>query len=264
MAAKIPSDFYDLLKTVYQKNIDDYEIEIVPNEKGQGFIGEVVFVNLTHKETSEKKQVIVKQEQMTDGKPFEYFKNFFEKEIYFYGEVWPYLRKYYKNVSEKELTLVPKYLGTSNEERKRIILENIRPQGYELYDKRKPFDDDHLRIIFKTYGLYHGISMALRTQDYDEYNRLVGNYSNIHLYLYVDSTYGRNFVQRIKEIQTFFDPVEDAAVLEKLRFYEESGLQMLYKCVTENLPHEVILHGDCWSNNFMFKYDVSNLPNSFC
>lgn len=50
----------------------------------------------------------------------------------FYEEIWPYLQKYYKNASGTDLNILPKCFGTSNGERKRILLENIKTIGCML------------------------------------------------------------------------------------------------------------------------------------
>lgn len=175
------SDLCQALKSVVNDNIDDYALELWSNEKGQGFVAEIAFVNLTHHKTKNIQQLIIKQEQKGNESIEELLVASFLNEIRFYDIIWPFLQNFYKNVSRKELNIVPKCFGTSDFGRKRIILENVTPQGYKIYDKSQPFDSEHYRKIFETYGNYHGISMALREKDPLQYKKLVNGQTNLSI-----------------------------------------------------------------------------------
>lgn len=259
MVANIPSDLFELLKSVLKDNIDQYDIETVKQENGGNFLGEIVITTLTHQISKEKKHLIVKQEREKDGKIVEELSVFFDREIYFYKEIWPYLQNVYKIVSGKRIDSVPKCLGTSNIGRKRIILENIKYQGYKLYDKTKPLDDDHCRYIFNTFGIFHGVSMALREQDSEQYDRFATQIPNFFKMIYKEGNpASADFVTRLREIEEFFDPIKEKPILEKISYYKKSGLKTIWQSFYDVVSNEVIAHGDGWSNNLMFKYDVSS------
>lgn len=259
MIPEVPSDLLEALKSAVDGDIEEYSITTITNGKGQGFVGEIVFITLTHNKSAEKKHVIVKQEQQGNGKALEYFHQFFVIEIKFYDTVWPLLKKIHKNVSGKELNFIANCFGTSNTGRKRILLENINPYGFHLYDATKPFDDEHFKIIFKTYGIFHAVSMALKEQDREQYNLLVNPQFNPFMTAPYDGDcyFSKDFVKKIQEMKAFFDPVEERHLLEKLSMCEDSGVSRLREVVHQDFPNGALIHGDCWSNNLMFKYDVS-------
>lgn len=126
MFSKISSDLLQLLKNVVQEDIEEFNVELMNNEKGEGFVGEILFVTLTHKITREMKEVVIKQEQLKNGEILSDLSGIFQREVYFYADIWPLLEKYYENVTGKQLSFVPKCLVTSDEGRKRIILENTK------------------------------------------------------------------------------------------------------------------------------------------
>lgn len=69
------------------------------------------------------------------------------------------------------------------------------------YDESKPFDYDHIEIIFKTYEIFHAVSKAVRDQKNEQCKILRDQYPNVFEYLYkLDS---------IKEAQYYFDPVKE-------------------------------------------------------
>lgn len=259
MFTEVPLDLKESLKCLVRENFEQYFIELITNEEGQGFLGEIIFVTLTHKTTQEKIQVVVKQEQKGSEKTEEYLALLYQNEINFYQSIWPFLKNYYKSSSGSDLDIVPKCFSTSDIGKKRIVMENIKSQGYVLYDKSKPFDDEHFRFIFKTYGIYHGISMALREKDIKKYNQLISQQKNMYKKAFEDENgiYCKAFVNNVRDILQFFDPKTEEHILDKLEIYVKSGPQILKQLVSQEFPKGVLLHGDCWSNNLMFKYDVS-------
>lgn len=248
MSAEIPLDLQESLKSVMKENIQQYSIELVVNEKGQGFISEVIFVTLTHKITHKKIEMVVKQEKKGSEEVAEDLTPLFQNEINFYQSIWPFLKEYYKTATGKDLCMVPKCLGTWEVRGRQIILENINSQGYALYEKTKPFDDEHIRKIMETYVIYHGISMALREKDIDIYNQLVNQQTNM---------FKKAFEDESSQYCKLFDYKKEKHMLDKLLTYVESGPKILKQVVNEEFPKGVILHGDSWSNNMMFRYNVS-------
>lgn len=259
MGEEICEDLFQLLKDTIKDNIGEYNIEVLNNDKkGEGFVGEMVFVNLVHKKTHDKKCLVVKQEQETVDSDTNYGKGLFLNEIKFYNTIWPILQKFYKTVTKKEMDFVPAICGFSDKSPFKIVLENLNSQGYVTVDKTKPFDEEHWQIIFKTYGIYHAVSMAFREQHKDEYYALVKDLIEIRKHLFVDNQLPANsLIEGVKVAQKLFDEKTDVHILEKLRLYEEMGPKLVRQCINDETGQNVLIHGDCWSNNLMFNYDVS-------
>lgn len=266
MTTNIPEDLLVLLKEAINNNINsendvisDFLIDVVNNDvKGDGFVGDILFVTLTHKKTEEIQELIIKQEKCKDGKAIEISKRPFENEIYFYKTIWPVFQKFYRDQTGKSLDLVPNCLSTSNIALKRIILENVTSKGFAMHDKSKAFDENHLVTIFETYGLYHGISFALRELDNEQYKRLVDPLGSIWKDSFSDGQISSKLhSKRVKLIFSYFDESTEKPILQKLKNFEENGAQKVHQAMVYDKYEGVIQHGDCWSNNMMFKYDVS-------
>lgn len=251
-------DLYALIQKVKKDSFEDFSVHLIDNIKGEGFMGDVIFVVVTDNQTHEEQLIVVKQQKVEDGKPLVWSNALFNNEIYFYETVWPMLHKTYTRVTGKSLDFIPKCLGTSKNEVKRLALENIMAAGFESHDKIKTFNEDQLRLIFKTYGLFHGISMSLREQDEEEFSRLVAGLQLIWKRTFTKEGYlSKRLVYTAHEVQNFFDPATEKHLLDWLREYEKKGPELVHNLLNCDSISNVIIHGDCWSNNIMFKYNVS-------
>lgn len=259
MTNYIPPDLYALIQKVKQEQLDDFVIDITKNSKGEGYIGDVVFVVLTNKKTGEKQNLSIKQQKVLDGKPIDWSNQPFENEIYFYNSVWPTLHEFYFEKTGKSLDFIPKCLGTSLDGVKSLVMENLKSINFKNYDKTKIFKKDHLEKIFKTYGIYHGISMSLKEEKFEEFSRLV---NGMHLDIWRDmfkagALLDKSLLYHVRECICLFDSEKEKHLYNKIVEYEKMGSDIIYNLYDQDKTGRVIKHGDCWSNNLMFRYDVS-------
>lgn len=255
---KISSDVVALIKSVVTGDINEFSINVEDfNGKGEGFVGEVLFLCLTNNKTKEKKDIIIKQQRTLNGEPLRYTVNAFENEIYFYTDIWPTLEKFYRCATGKLVNFVPKCVGTSRGQLRRIALENLKLEGFVTYDKTNPFDKEHFSKVLEKYGVFHALSMALKVQNVEEFNRLVALLRPVREAEFDDKSFGGKLLKRIShEFQEKFGP-DDEVLIGQLKMYAEFGPKIVNHCHCEGKLNGILLHGDCWSNNFMFKYDVS-------
>ncbi|CAH1381770.1 unnamed protein product, partial [Tenebrio molitor] len=97
----------------------------------------------------------------------------------------------------------------------------------------------------------HAFSFALRHRGKEIFEKLVEN--NINLFSY--------FVLKANMVDGHFENVKRARDLSgispeeiKMLQFTRSGVESLFTdFYTKDPDHQIILHGDCWTNNFMFK-----------
>lgn len=260
MSENISTEILELLNSVVNGKINDFSIDVKNfGGKGEGFTGDVLFGTLTNKKTKEQISTVVKEQKGYQGKPFEYTIPLFKNEIQFYNRIWPTLQKFYQEATGKSFNIVAKCLATTNGDFKKLALENLLASGFVLYDKQKPFNDEHFSFIFNTYGIYHGISAALKVQNREEFNKLIEPLDPLWKTAYHDESYtGKIFKMLSGQCKKLFDQETEKHVIDKLDEYEKNGANIVNDCMWQGRDG-VILHADCWSNNFMFKYGVSIL-----
>lgn len=257
----MPEELFNLLEAAVGEDINNSQIQLMNNKKGEGFIGDILFATITNKTTHETKEFVVKQELDVEDEGAGFGPLCFKNEIWFYETVWPVMTKFYESFTGKEMSFIPKYYGSSKEGKRRLILENVKSGSFMLYDKTKPFDDEHFRMIFETFGKFHAVSMAFKELNIRDYNELVSKFYNLSKFAFSDTNSDTviEFVGKIHDALKYFDPTTEEPVLMKVKILEQNIPRILKQCVTDDKYRGVLLHGDCWTNNFMFKKNVSIL-----
>jgi thiamine kinase-like enzyme len=256
------ADIENWLRPVLKKeNLENYSIHISGStEKGDGYLGDVTFVDVRGTNTNEKKSyefVIKSGKKSSQLREMIPVRNAFENEIYFYNEILPVFREFQ---AEKGITdpfdNTPKFYDSIIEEEMEVlILGNMKTSGYSLHDRFNPMDQEHIRKIIKVYGKLHAISFALRDQKPEVFKELGGKLTDMMKLSakYIKPKEDRNTYEDIIKIAK--EKKEDD-VVAKLNILNERT-KRLNEITDPNDPYAVILHGDCWNNNFMFKYAVS-------
>ncbi|KAG7177250.1 putative Ecdysteroid kinase-containing protein 15, partial [Homarus americanus] len=92
----------------------------------------------------------------------------FKKEAEFYEEIIPLLNSELTSVGLRELRM-PKWFYTHCEDgQDMIFLENLRPQGYQMFDRRKVMDVPHATLVLQELARMHAASRLLQARTPDE------------------------------------------------------------------------------------------------
>lgn len=241
---------------------DDLIIEILDNfDIEQGMMGEIIPILVTNNKTSESQYVILKQQKTENGKVLEYCANHFKNEMHFYENIWKKFSEIYEDRTGKILNLVPHCLGTSKSPKNgmlRIAMENITMKGFNMLDRKASYDDEHLRILFRAFGNFHSLSMILKHQNEKEYRDLIEPILPTFQHLFKSNAIFTKTLKGVSRVVTgFFDPKSEVDLIQKMIAFEENGPELCDRILNANKYEGVLLHCDCWSNNYMFKYNVS-------
>jgi hypothetical protein len=257
------ADIENWLRRVLKKeNLENYSIHISgSSEKGDGYLGDVTFVEIrgTTNTYEEKSYDFViksgkKSSQLREMIPV---RNAFENEINFYNEILPIFREFQ---AEKGITdpfdNIPKFYNSIIEEKMEVlILGNMKTSGYCLHDRFHPMDKEHIRKVIKVYGKLHAISFALRDQKPEVFKELGGKLTDM-MKLMTKSIKPIEGTNNYQDIIKIAKEKKEDDVVTKLNILNERAKRQ-NEITDPSDPYAVILHGDCWNNNFMFKYEVS-------
>lgn len=183
----------------------------------------------------------------------------FVKEGNFYSQVLPALNKVLHQAGERPLAF-PRCLHHSlaviGEEF--IFLENLKVLGYKMEDRAVGLAEPHVSLVLKELARLHAASFLLQ-------DRLPHGLLDEFTFLQIDWKEKFNlgsdwtgFVRNLLDLHT--------GVLEKMGGCEKvvGWIKKIYpkvdqlfdKMTTRAPPFATILHGDCWTNNLLFRYDV--------
>jgi hypothetical protein len=227
--------------------------------KGDGFLGDFYKVSITDGETKKKYDLAIKKAPTEKVRREESRIDLaYENEILFYSEICPAFRKFEEDHGiSKPFDSLPEYFASDGQLGKElIVLKDITKEGFELREKDLLLDDDHANLIFKTYGHFHAISFYLKEQKPEEFSRLTKSLKNIWNEDFVKDSLVNIIKSHVEIAYEALDPREHAEIMVKLKKYIENCEEILFESVNYTGKYFGILHGDCWSNNMMFKYQV--------
>nr|XP_001807041.2 PREDICTED: uncharacterized protein LOC100141764 [Tribolium castaneum] len=240
-------------------NIQKFSIDLdLCALKGDGFLCEIYKAAIIDQETNKKINVVIKVAP-SDQRRREAtcIQEAYSNEILFYSEVFPVFIKFQQEHKTTQLfNNVPRYItsaGKLGEEM--IVLADITKAGFIMRDKNLALDEEHAKLIFKTYGRFHAISFCLKDQNFEVYKNLTKKLVN------VPAVFGHRdgFCRGLKGMAGKAFKILDPNLQTVFKKYEENTVEMYLKVLKYEGKYSCILHGDCWSNNMMFKYQNSQI-----
>ncbi|KAL7648257.1 UNVERIFIED_CONTAM: hypothetical protein RMT77_000163 [Armadillidium vulgare] len=145
-----------------------------------------------------------------------------------------------------------------------FIAENLRSQGFITIDKRKVMDFDHTVLVLKELGRFHASSLlyeeTLHPKSIEEsFNLKDPRFDYNHESFKVFDKFNTSIVRILSEIL-----MKEGPKYEKCVSWIHDHLdRMTGYFFDKNIPvkpFNLLLHGDCWTNNFLFRYDKINMP----
>ncbi|CAG9830312.1 unnamed protein product [Diabrotica balteata] len=243
-----------------ENGFTDYEI--ITNSgsnKGDNFLGILTAITIKNKEKS--LDVILKtsetNKQVRDSTPF---RDLYKREIFLYERVFEEFKKFQEEYNiEDRFESVPKfYLSFTEDELEGLVMENLKTQQYQLWNKKIPINSGHTKAVLIEYAKFHAVALAMKYKNPELFKDLTERGPRNPY----EITYqgGNEKVERMKAFLTHslsdsFKALEDDPDLtEYLKKYEQNSLPEALSQLQEPEYKVVVTHGDCWCNNFMFKY----------
>ncbi|XP_066990495.1 uncharacterized protein [Macrobrachium rosenbergii] len=181
----------------------------------------------------------------------------FHKEAQFYSDIAPALNIQLTKVDQQPLRIPACYYTSLEYKKEVIILEDLRGQGFQMYDRRKEMDVAHITLVLKELARLHASSYLLQSKDEH------GNLADVYEFIAVDWVNLND--DSIKFSTELFEGfIENAvAILNKVGKYKQAIDWLndlkpnVHKKIEEQLMQKipqfsVICHGDCWNNNTLF------------
>nr|XP_022909481.1 uncharacterized protein LOC111420665 [Onthophagus taurus] len=268
-SAKDNSKIFDLLNEASkQLNITNPKFDVSStNKKGDGYMSVIYNATITstnedeRNEKNKKVSVIVKLSP--ENKSFReqaFTKELFENEIMFYHEILTSFHEFQKSKSiEKPFIFAPKcYASTMMNEREGLVLENLKVKGFQLWNRMIPMDRNHLEITLKGYAKFHALSIAFKDQHKEKFLEYKTRMHDV-FELYDRNSVSKESFQKMAEgVTSYFDPIKDKKYLEKFVNYLQSMKDTSGLFYSKNMDeYGVVIHGDGWCNNMMYKYEDS-------
>ncbi|XP_028133465.1 uncharacterized protein LOC114328721 [Diabrotica virgifera virgifera] len=259
MTQVLSKDLSDLLESALNEKIESFDLQIEGNDNGEGHLGEVLFITLTNKSTNKIDHVVVKQVlESSVENTIDFMSSTFLNEIHFYGKFLPALQEFQRSYPGAEIfNHVPKCLGTCLERGKeKLILENLKFRNFTLHPKKEYVGYKMYEAIFKTYGKYHGACLAFKHNQPEKFLELSNGFQNNFKKMVKTGLLERGILGMSAMVQSTLKETQPE-LYEKFTPFAEKSVEKFLNCLDYRSPYSVITHGDCWSNNMMFKINES-------
>jgi hypothetical protein len=184
----------------------------------------------------------------------------YRREILMYSTFLPKLDQFQACIEDGDRFHFAKlYRGNCDSGNELLIMEDLGEKGFITHDRLKPLDYDHLSMIMKNLARFHAASFALKAKYPDLYKVICEARAKFSDFGESADTIMDKFKPGIKKI------LDGQPYEEKVEFLLENCTEEYKIFFNPELsqPYDVICHGDCWTNNFLFKYKVGGISMFF-
>ncbi|CAH2011337.1 unnamed protein product [Acanthoscelides obtectus] len=258
-----------LSNTLQAEGFAEYEIRRTGNTgKSDGYLGLIFFVtvNGVTKDKQPKRLDLV----LKVSKDNAYLKenttvvSAFLQEMLIYEKVLPTFDAFQKEKGVVDIfKSYPKCYKCLHLHRKEVIvLQNLKSLGFELHDRKKTMNFRHARAVLREYGKLHAISFALKDQREEIFNALAGGCKDLFMQFLSEEKSRDAFNGEFKKVLDLLKEFGEHELYDKFKRYETCAVKTFMDVCEANEPQSSFAHGDCWNNNFMFKYKV--VEETYC
>lgn len=241
------------------EGFQNYELKVDHGSAiGDGFVGLIYKVNIQELDSDKSLAVVLKFPPLSEARRKDFgAMEFFKRESFVYSKVLPAFEKFQreKNIEDADgFFHFPKcYFAEYNEERNDsvIIMEDLREKSCRMWSKFVPMNLEHSKKLVAALGRFHAISFALKAQRPEIFTE----FKELKDYLFTTMLAEEKMVGVLHGwIDRAISSLEqtDVESRDKVSTLKHKGSQLVNADLAE--PYAVIGHGDCWTNNMMFRY----------
>ena len=184
----------------------------------------------------------------------------FKKESGFYTKILPQLNQELERLGEVRLRTPIHYHSVDKDGEQVIYLEDMRPKGYRMLNRKIGMDKAHTSLILKELGRLHAVSQIFLSSQ-----ELYGDAVEEKFPILEDMFKALMKDKKLNVVQFFTRAIENSAEIadrnagyeyvgKYLRSLNENFEEIFTSLLQPSKNFAVICHGDCWNNNFLYRY----------
>lgn len=262
----VSDDVKNLLRKLLEdKAITDYHIEIKPGSvKGDNYLGIIAKVDVTGKDSNGEDvflDYIIKSAPKSEGfRSMAPIRLAYEREIYMYNTILPEFIQFQEQRRVKNpFESFAKCLRTSFEDKdEALIMVDMKSRGFIMQNRRLPLSYPYVRLVIMELAKFHAFSFALKDQKPEVYDTFSEKLDKNFMSEMDKEQMDKHSDMIYDRARKSLDPIEDAEALERYNNYVKTIPDDILTLLSpkEATDCAIVRHGDCWTNNFLFAYDV--------
>ncbi|KAB7499289.1 hypothetical protein Anas_04957 [Armadillidium nasatum] len=216
--------------------------------KGDGYMSVVASIVIKYKENGKEldESYVVKLNPLRPASSMTDLAGYMiARESVIFSSVIGNMSKHLRKLGLPPIKTPKIYARSLSKEREAFVTENLRKQGFVMHDRKKGQDLNHAILVLEELGRFHASSLLL--EDTIAPKTFVETFD--HFQTQVECT-----IKYLSEIPKYKKCVQWLkANIDSVGHYYLDGN-------TPKEPFDVLVHGDCWTNNMLFKYNSKNKP----
>ncbi|XP_075981977.1 uncharacterized protein LOC142980465 [Anticarsia gemmatalis] len=191
---------------------------------------------------------------------------YFQNEHVMYTEVLPKFVQLQKDagVPEEDQFKYAKCYGSYTEKLKEImVFEDLKALNYIMMDRFEPLPKDCIKSVLKNLAVLHSLSYVCREKDPEAYNNYKSKLHDVRSLIDGPTGEQMRVYLQLTEDDTLAI-LEDPALVDIVKGKISSSLSDAAKLAKADVDNQynVIIQGDAWTNNLMFKFEDGKPPTS--
>lgn len=278
----LPNFVQNLLSKIIEENgFSDYSVDVdCGSQAGDGFSSNMQKIAIIENDSERRLDLVCKVAPQNENLRKEFLSNItFSREALFYNTLMPIFTKFQdeKNVPiDKQFRSFPKcYASIADDDKEQyaIFLENLRPQGFRMWNKAKPATIENIRLTLRELGKFHGLSVAMKDQkskEFADFKKVTDIFivccQSDKLRAMFHGFYDRainslrsedhkNIMRHIKaNLLTYMTDVLSEQAAEPFGVLSH-GICHEIQCFQPFTYHQFYISGDCWNNNYLYRFN---------
>ncbi|XP_017849549.1 uncharacterized protein LOC108604541 isoform X2 [Drosophila busckii] len=183
----------------------------------------------------------------------------FRNEVEFYTSIMPELVKFQAAKTGLEQTLFNSIPKCYTARQDLLIMEDLRVRGFEMSDRHKGLSMSETQSVLLQVAQLHALSLAYKFEHPQAFAKMCSLISE-GIFCTANTSWYKNYYERLTKnaIKMVSDvlPANSKYMQALCSFAESTSFfgQMVELASAES-PLSAICHGDCWVNNFLYRYD---------
>ncbi|XP_050701225.1 uncharacterized protein LOC126987844 [Eriocheir sinensis] len=212
--------------------------------------------------TEEETCYVVKLSPTREFKDDDFHHLIFTKECRFYTEVMPMVTSILKQLGEQPIRFPKCYYHSLDEGKEILFLENLRVKGFQMRDKSLGLDMAHSCLVLRELGKLHAASYIFQSRSDIELTDKFDFFQTEWTHKFNLGCDWGTFMNSLleKRLKAFEESEGYERIVKWLKRVLPEVWPLYEKQIERKSPFASIIHGDCWINNMLFRYDASGSP----
>ena len=179
----------------------------------------------------------------------------FEKEAKFYLELLPQLNAVAESVGQPPLCYARCFHYSSEMGQEQIYFEDLRRKGFKMFNRRKGMDVPHATLVLRELARLHATSLLLQAK-YPNPIEERHQYLAKDFFTYCDGAKEYMMPLLQNALYTGIEMLDRIGGYDRSKAWIESlkpEVEDIFSDQLKNHKYDVFCHGDCWTNNILFR-----------